>query len=89
MKEGDVMSKRMMLKFGICVLYIVSIICAILFKNESIKYAFSAVALVIIGGYNTLDYKSYGNKSSLAFAIMFYCFSALSITFAIISTIMA
>ena len=89
MKEGDVMSKRMMLKFGICVLYIVSIICAILFKNESIKYAFSAVALVIIGGYNTLDYKSYGNKSSLAFAIMFYCFSASSIVFAIISTIMA
>lgn len=89
MKEGDVMSKRMMLKFGICVLYIVSIICAILFKNESIKYAFSAVALVIIGGYNTLDYKSYGKKSSLAFAIMFYCFSASSITFAIISTIMA
>ena len=89
MKEGDIMSKRMMLKFGICVLYIVSIICAILFKNESIKYAFSAVALVIIGGYNTLDYKSYGNKSSLAFAIMFYCFSASSIAFAIISTIMA
>ena len=89
MKEGYVMSKRMMLKFGICVLYIVSIICAILFKNESIKYAFSAVALVIIGGYNTLDYKPYGNKSSLAFAIMFYCFSASSIAFAIISTIMA
>ena len=37
MKEGDVMSKRMMLKFGICVLFIVSVICAILFKNESIK----------------------------------------------------
>mgnify|MGYP000212518971 FL=1 len=89
MKEGDIMSKRMILKFGICVLFIVSIICAILFKNESIKYAFSAVALVIIGGYNTLDYKSYGNKSSLAFAIMFYCFSASSIAFAIISTIMA
>jgi len=89
MKEGDVMSKRMMLKFGICVLYIVSIICAILFKNESIKYAFSAVALVIIGGYNTLDYKSYGKKSSLAFAIMFYCFSASSIAFAIISTMLA
>ena len=89
MKEGDIMSKRMILKFGICVLFIVSIICAILFKNESIKYAFSAVALVIIGGYNTLDYKSYGEKSSLAFAIMFYCFSASSIAFAIISTILA
>lgn len=83
------MSKRVLLKFGICVLYIVSIICAILFKNESIKYAFSAVALVIIGGYNTLDYKSYGKKSSLAFAIMFYCFSASSIAFAIISTMLA
>ena len=70
-------------------LFLVSVICAILFKNESIKYAFSAVALVIIGGYNTLDYKSYGNKSSLAFAIMFYCFSASSIAFAIISNIMA
>ena len=89
MKEGDVMSKRMMLKFGICVLYIVSIICAILFKNESIKYAFSAVALVIIGVYDTIDYKSYGKKSSLASAIMFYCFSASAIAFAIISTIMA
>ena len=50
MKEGDIMSKRMMLKFGICVLFIVSIICAISLKNESIKYAFTAVALVIIGG---------------------------------------
>lgn len=89
MKEGDVMSKRMMLKFGICVLFIVSVICAILFKNESIKYAFTAVAYVIIGGYNTIDYKSYGEKSSLAFAIMFYCFSASAVAFAIISTILA
>ena len=70
-------------------LFLVSVICAILFKNESIKFAFTAVEFVIIGGYNTLDYKSYGKKSSLAFAIMFYCFSASAITFAIISTIMA
>ena len=89
MKEGYVMSKRVLLKFGICVLFLVSVICAILLKNESIKYAFSAVAFVIIGVYNTIDYKSYGEKSSLAFAIMFYCFSASSIAFAIISTIMA
>ena len=89
MKEGDIMSKRMMLKFGICVLFLVSVICAILLKNESIKYAFSAVAFVIIGVYDTIDYKSYGKKSSLAFAIMFYCFSASSIAFAIISTVMA
>ena len=83
------MTKKSLLKAGMILLFLVSVICAILFKNESIKYAFSAVALVIIGGYNTLDYKSYGNKSSLAFAIMFYCFSASSIAFAIISTIMA
>lgn len=83
------MTKKSLLKAGVILLFLVSVICAILFKNESIKYAFSAVALVIIGGYNTLDYKSYGNKSSLAFAIMFYCFSASSIAFAIISTIMA
>ena len=70
-------------------LFLVSVICAILFKNESIKFAFTAVAFVIIGGYNTLDYKSYGKKSSLAFAIMFYCFSASAIAFAIIPTIMA
>lgn len=70
-------------------LFLVSVICAILFKTESIKFAFTAVAYVIIGGYNTLDYKSYGKKSSLAFAIMFYCFSASSIAFAIISTVMA
>lgn len=83
------MTNKSLLKAGVILLFLVSVICAILFKNESIKYAFSAVALVIIGGYNTLDYKSYGNKSSLAFAIMFYCFSASSIAFAIISTIMA
>lgn len=83
------MTNKSLLKAGVFLLFLVSVICAILFKNESIKYAFSAVALVIIGGYNTLDYKSYGNKSSLAFAIMFYCFSASSIAFAIISTIMA
>ena len=89
MKEGYVMSKRVLLKFGICVLFLVSVICAILLKNESIKYAFSAVALGIIGGYDTSDYKSDGKKSSLASAIMFYCFSASAIAFAIISTIMA
>ena len=83
------MTNKSLLKAGMILLFLVSVICAILFKNESIKYAFTAVALVIIGGYNTLDYKSYGNKSSLAFAIMFYCFSASSIAFAIISTIMA
>ena len=83
------MTNKSLLKAGVFLLFLVSVICAILFKNESIKFAFTAVALVIIGGYNTLDYKSYGNKSSLAFAIMFYCFSASAITFAIISTIMA
>ena len=83
------MTKKSLLKAGMILLFLVSVICAILLKNESIKYAFSAVAFVIIGVYNTIDYKSYGNKSSLAFAIMFYCFSASSIAFAIISTIMA
>ena len=83
------MTKKSLLKAGMILLFLVSVICAILLKNESIKYAFKAVAYVIIGGYNTIDYKSYGEKSSLAFAIMFYCFSASSITFAIISTIMA
>ena len=83
------MTNKSLLKAGVFLLFLVSVICAILFKNESIKFAFTAVALVIIGGYNTLDYKSYGNKSSLAFAIMFYCFSASAIAFAIISTIMA
>ena len=83
------MTKKSLLKAGMILLFLVSVICAILLKNESIKYAFSAVAYVIIGVYNTIDYKSYGKKSSLASAIMFYCFSALSITFAIISTIMA
>lgn len=83
------MTKKSLLKAGVILLFLVSVICAILLKNESIKYAFTAVAYVIIGGYNTLDYKSYGEKSSLAFAIMFYCFSASAIAFAIISTIMA
>ncbi|MDU5603020.1 hypothetical protein [Mogibacterium diversum] len=83
------MTKKSLLKAGMILLFLVSVICAILLKNESIKYAFTAVAYVIIGGYNTLDYKSYGEKSSLAFAIMFYCFSASAIAFAIISTIMA
>ena len=83
------MTKKALLKAGVILLFLVSVICAILLKNESIKYAFSAVAFVIIGVYNTIDYKSYGEKSSLAFAIMFYCFSASAIAFAIISTIMA
>lgn len=83
------MTKKSLLKAGVILLFLVSVICAILLKNESIKYVFSAVAFVIIGVYNTIDYKSYGEKSSLAFAIMFYCFSASAIAFAIISTIMA
>ena len=83
------MTKKSLLKAGVILLFLVSVICAILLKTESIKYAFSAVAFVIIGVYNTIDYKSYGEKSSLAFAIMFYCFSASAIAFAIISTIMA
>ena len=83
------MTKKSLLKVGMILLFLVSVICAILLKTESIKYAFSAVAFVIIGVYDTIDYKSYGEKSSLAFAIMFYCFSASAIAFAIISTIMA
>jgi hypothetical protein len=83
------MTNKSLLKAGVILLFLVSVICAILFKNESIKYAFTAVAYVIIGGYNTIDYKSYGKKSSLAFAIMFYCFSASAVAFAIMSTIMA
>ena len=83
------MTKKSLLKAGMILLFLVSVICAILLKNESIKYAFTAVAFVIIGVYDTIDYKSYGKKSSLASAIMFYCFSASAIAFAIISTIMA
>ena len=83
------MTKKSLLKAGMILLFLVSVICAILLKTESIKYAFSAVAFVIIGVYDTIDYKSYGKKSSLASAIMFYCFSASAIAFAIISTIMA
>ena len=83
------MTNNSLLKAGVILLFLVSVICAILFKNESIKYAFTAVAYVIIGGYNTIDYKSYGKKSSLVSAIMFYCFSASATVFAIISTIMA
>ena len=83
------MTNKSLLKAGVFLLFLVSVICAILFKNESIKYAFTAVAYVIIGVYNTIDYKSYGKKSSLAFAIMFYCFSASATVFAMISTIMA
>ena len=83
------MTNKSLLKAGVFLLFLVSVICAILLKTESIKYAFSAVAFVIIGVYNTIDYKSYGEKSSLAFAIMFYCFSASAVAFAIISTIMA
>mgnify|MGYP001714256361 CR=1 FL=1 len=84
-----IMSKRMLLRTGIGALFFISIICAIGFKFEPIKFAFSALAFGLIGWYNTIDYKLYGEKSSLAFAIMFYCFSASSIAFAIISTIMA
>ena len=58
------MTKKSLLKAGVILLFLVSVICAILLKNESIKYAFSAVAFVIIGVYNTIDYKSYGEKSS-------------------------
>ena len=72
-----------------CTVSRISYMCHITLKLNPIKYAFSAVAFVIIGGYNTIDYKSYGKKSSLAFAIMFYCFSASAIAFAIISTLIA
>ena len=83
------MTKKSLLKAGVILLFLVSVICAILFKNESIKYAFTAVAYVIIGGYNTIDYKFYGEKSSLAFAIMFYCFGASALAFAVISILLA
>ena len=83
------MTKKSLVKAGMILLFLVLVICAILLKNESMKFAFTAVAFVIIGGYNTIDYKSYGKKSSLAFAIMFYCFSASATTFAIISTLIA
>lgn len=83
------MTKKSLLKAGMILLFLVSVICAILLKNESTKFAFTAVAFVIIGGYNTIDYKSYCKKSSLAFAIMFYCFSASATAFAIISTLIS
>lgn len=83
------MTKKSLVKAGMILLFLVLVICAILLKNESMKFAFTAVAFVIIGGYNTIDYKSYGKKSSLAFAIMFYCFSASATAFAIISTLIS
>ena len=84
-----IMSKRMLLRTGIGALFFISIICAIGFKFEPIKFAFSALAFGLIGWYNTIDYKFYGKKSSLAFAIMFYCFGASALAFAVISILLA
>lgn len=83
------MSTRMLLRIVICALFFISIMCAINFKYEPIKFAFSAVAFGLLGGYNTIDYKFYGEKSSLAFAIMFYCFGASALAFAVISILLA
>lgn len=81
------MSKNHSLKLGMAILFVISIICAVAIQSESIRYIFTAVAFLLMGIYNTVEYKDERQKSSLYFSIMFYCFSLSAVIFAIVSGI--
>lgn len=66
----------------------ISIICTIVIRLEPIRFFFTATTFLAIGIYNTMEYRAEGNKSSLIFSIMFYCFSLSALVFACISIVL-
>lgn len=81
------MVKKNLFKLGMTVLFLASVVCAVVIHFEPIKYAFTAVAFLMIGIFNTIEYLSNKKRSSLVFSIMFYCFSVSSLAFAGISVV--
>lgn len=79
--------RKSSLKLGMMSLLLISVACAVTVQFESERYIFTAVAFLLMGIYNTIEYKDDKQKSSLYFSIMFYCFSLSAIAFAVISKI--
>lgn len=79
------MTKSNLLKLGMILLFIIFVVCAIVIQFDPLRFTFTAVAFLLLGIYNTVEYKSDKKKSSLYFSIMFYCFSLSALAFAVIS----
>ncbi len=75
------MSKRIL----ISVVFLASVICAVIIQYEPLGYIFTAIAFFMLGIYNTMEHKVDGKKSSLYFSVMFYCFSVSAFAFGLIS----
>lgn len=72
-------------KISMMLLLVISIVCAVTIQLEYVRYAFTTLAFLLMGIYNTVEYKSDKQKSSLYFSMMFYCFSLSALVFAVIS----
>lgn len=80
-KRRNVMSKRIL----ISVVFLASVICAVIIQYEPLGYIFTAIAFFMLEIYNTMEHKVDGKKSSLYFSIMFYSFSVSAFAFGLIS----
>ena len=81
------MTKSSSLKFGMVLLFLVSVVCAIIIQLEPLRFIFTAVAFLMLGFYNTIEHRTDKKKGSLYFSVMLYCFSLSAMAFAGMSMI--
>lgn len=88
-REAYNMTKSDSLKLGMIILFVASVVCAVVIKHEQIRFIFTAVAFLLLGFYNTAEYRSNRRRSALYFSIMFYCFCLSALAFATISKLIS
>lgn len=75
---------RVFLKITLILLFVVSIVCAVMTQSEQLRFICSAIAFLMLGIYNTEEYVVERKKITIVFATMFYAFCVSAIVFAFV-----
>ena len=70
-------------KFILVLLFVASIVFAVITKSEQLRFMSSAIAFLMLGLYNTGEYVAEGKRITIVFAVMFYVFCISAVIFAV------
>ena len=70
-------------KYILILLFVASIVFAVITKSEQLRFMSSAIAFLMLGLYNTGEYVAEGKRITIFFAVMFYVFCISAVIFAV------
>ena len=70
-------------KYILILLFVASIVFAVITKSEQLRFMSSAIAFLMLGLYNTGEYVAEGKRITIVFAVMFYVFCISAVIFAV------